>query len=410
MLLFMEQTQTQWIVFQVGSREHYAIPRMLHKNNELLFFVTDIWIKPQSWFARLLSFFKIPFSSRYHPQLSDAKVIHFSAFFLLFDLLSKILIFKPLQTKRDRIVSIFFAGCLFFMPKRSIVIFSYNYVAYHIFRLAQRYNISCILGQIDAGPLAGEINRKLFEECFSGTVKPNKDLYLKYGKKWRKECDYARYIVVNSDWSKKMLISAGIDEEKLRIIPLAYEPPVESVHFNRDFPTIFSEQRPLRVLFMGSLKLLKGIYPLLQAIRELRDHPVEFYLVGGIQIPQYLISDLPAKCHIINRVPKEKTILYYKLCDVMILPTYSDGFAITQLEAQAWKLPIIASLNCARIVEHNKNGILLKEITAKDIKTAILELIDYPDKLKFFSENAIDLHQFSLDSIYRLYKLLIDSK
>lgn len=405
----MKQPQKQWIVFQVGSREHYAIPRMLHKNNELQFFITDIWIKPNSILAKILSFFKIPFSSRYHADLHNAKVIHFSYLFLIYDSLYKVLFIRPLLGNRDRLASVLFATCVYFLRKHTKIIFSYNYVAYNIFRIARRYSIPCILGQIDAGPKAGEINRKLFQECFSEAIKPNKDLYLCYGKKWRKECDYARYIVVNSEWSKKMLISAGIDEEKLRIIPLAYEPPVESNHFTRDFSAIFSEQRPLRVLFMGSLKLLKGINPLLQAIRELSKHPVEFFLVGGIQIPQYLISDLPSNCHIINRVPKEKTVWYYKQCDVMILPTYSDGFAITQLEAQAWKLPIIASLNCARIVEHNKNGILLKDITVKEIKEAILELIEHPDKLKYFSENAVDMQQFSLDNIYKQYKLLIGS-
>ncbi|MGC8802336.1 MAG: glycosyltransferase family 4 protein [Bacteroidales bacterium] len=403
----MTQSQYQWVVFQVGSREHYAIPRMFHKKQELLVFVTDIWVRPDSWLAWLLRIFKIPFNTRYHYELKNARVIHFSYLFLLIDVLSKFGFLRRL-INRDKIASLVFASCVWFLPDRKLVVFSYNYVAYYLFKLLQRKNIPCILGQIDAGPKAGEINRRLFQECFSNKVKPEEDLYLSYGKKWQKECEWAQAIVVNSEWSKKMLIAAGIGEKKMKVIPLAYSQPEASRSFERDFPKAFSEQRPLRVLFMGSLKLLKGIYPLIQAIHNLKNLPVEFYLVGSIRIPFYLIDNLPPNCHIVNRVAKEKTNDYYKFCDVMILPTYSDGFAITQLEAQAWKLPIIASEYCARIISHNKNGLVLNKVDAEAIQTAILEIINNPEKLKYFSANAIDMNEFSLEKIYEQYKQLLE--
>jgi glycosyltransferase involved in cell wall biosynthesis len=47
---------------------------------------------------------------------------------------------------------------------------------------------------------------------------------------------------------------------------------------------------------------------------------------------------------------------FYKDADVFVLPTLSDGFAITQLEALAHGLPIIATPNCGRVVEQGKTG------------------------------------------------------
>ena len=37
--------------------------------------------------------------------------------------------------------------------------------------------------------------------------------------------------------------------------------------------------------------------------------------------------------------------------DVFVLPTLSDGFALTQLEAMAHDLPVIATLACGEVVE-----------------------------------------------------------
>ena len=37
-----------WICCQLGSREHYAIPRVLQQNNRLTVLITDAWVRPQS--------------------------------------------------------------------------------------------------------------------------------------------------------------------------------------------------------------------------------------------------------------------------------------------------------------------------------------------------------------------------
>ena len=41
----------------------------------------------------------------------------------------------------------------------------------------------------------------------------------------------------------------------------------------------------MRVLFLGQVNLRKGIARLLEAAQNLRDAPVEFWIVGPVQIP-----------------------------------------------------------------------------------------------------------------------------
>ena len=99
-------------------------------------------------------------------------------------------------------------------------------------------------------------------------------------------------------------------------------------------------------------------------LRLLRGEPIEFWFVGPIQIsiPADLRDD--PKVHWIGSVPHEGTARFYRDADIFLFPTFSDGFGLTQLEAQAWKLPLIATKFCGDVVEDGINGWLLPDITA----------------------------------------------
>jgi hypothetical protein len=58
----------------------------------------------------------------------------------------------------------------------------------------------------------------------------------------------------------------------------------------------------------------------------------------------------------------------------ILFPTLSDGFGLTQLEAQRWKLPIIASGYCGDVVENGHNGIRLEGVTVDSICSALTDV------------------------------------
>src|SRR4051812_18289262 len=60
-----------WICCQLGAREHYAIPRALHRANRLDRLLTDCWVKPRSLHAATGI---APLSDRYHQDLGSATV------------------------------------------------------------------------------------------------------------------------------------------------------------------------------------------------------------------------------------------------------------------------------------------------------------------------------------------------
>ena len=56
---------------------------------------------------------------------------------------------------------------------------------------------------------------------------------------------------------------------------------------------------------------------------------------------------------------------------MFVLPTLSDGFAITQLEAMAHGLPVVATPNCGRVVTDGEDGLIVPPADADALASAI---------------------------------------
>jgi len=203
-------------------------------------------------------------------------------------------------------------------------------------------------------------------------------------------------IVVNSMWSHAALVAQGVSAARIKVVPLAYEPSQAASTFRRTYPTAFTRSRPLRALFLGQINLRKGAGPLLEAMRSLRGEPVEFVFVGPLQIsiPRDLRDDPQVRW--IGPVSREGTSQFYRDADVFLFPTFSDGFGLTQLEAQAWKLPVITTKFCGDVVEDEKNGMLLSELNPCAMTTTIRQCLRDPLLLHKLSANSEVAERFRL--------------
>jgi len=87
--------------------------------------------------------------------------------------------------------------------------------------------------------------------------------------------------------------------------------------------------------------------------------------------------------------------------DFHLFPPLSDGFAITQLEAQAYGLPIISSTFCGRVVESGRNGIILEEPNAASIANAVRDCIVNTTRLQQFAAASRLPDEFTIDALAR---------
>lgn len=397
-------SKQRWVCCQIGAREHYSVPRGLQACGCLDHLVTDVWSRSGSLPRALPKRFD-RVRQRFHPELARDKVRSFNAAALAHELgwrlqrrseWDQIIARNDWFQKRarqqlDRIDSKQ-------RPGGTPVLFSYSYAARNIFKLAKQRGWRTVLGQIDPGPveerLVAEEHSRQTQIDASWSPAPES-----YWTAWREECELADQIVVNSRWSQTALEAEGVDARKIQVIPLAYEAPIEASAFERHVPMQFSPRRPLRVLFLGQVILRKGLAALLAAAKLLENEPIEFHMVGSLGIK---LSDADlARPNIkwVGAVPRAEVCGYYQSSDVFLFPTLSDGFGLTQLEAQAWKLPLITSRNCARVVKPGVNGLLLNEVSCEETAAALRFCLNEPGQLAEYSKNSGVASEFALRSI-----------
>jgi len=373
----------KWICCQLGAREHYAVPRALQLSGLLDEFITDLWSK------RL--------RDRFHPSLARAQVTAPNISALTFELKAQATGINGwnLITQRNEWFQQRALDHLQKQPANGTrTVFAYSYAAERIFKFARERGWRTVLGQIDPGPAEEQRIAHLHEEAQQNHWQPAPE---EYWNSWRKECALADQIVVNSSWCSEALLSEGIPAETIRVVPVAYEPTPESIAFQREYPTAFTAERPLRVLFLGQINLRKGIGQLFDAVNLLAGENVEFWFVGPVQID--IPPEIKDRVKWFGVVPRSEVDKYYKDADVFIFPTLSDGFGLTQLEAQSWKLPVVASRYCGDVVSDGVNGVVLEEVSGRAIAQELLKFLHSPETLNVMSANSSVNDRFSLRTL-----------
>ena len=118
----------------------------------------------------------------------------------------------------------------------------------------------------------------------------------------------------------------------------------------------------LAVLFVGSAFQRKGLDRLIPAIQS----DMRLFVVGkGDRISRFKAM---VRAHGLEKNVSFEGITddvktYYALADVVVLPSRSEAFGMSVLEAMACGLPVIVSHNCgiADLICHGENGFVMKD-------------------------------------------------
>lgn len=254
-------------------------------------------------------------------------------------------------------------------------LFIYSTGALEALHVAKRLGMITILDQLDPAQLDERMVREERErwpdwERSGGEVVPEC-----YYDRLRNEWQTADAIVVNSRWSANALLDSGIDSAKVSVIPLAYETeslPSDGIDF-------LNQSNPLKVLWLGQVILRKGIPYLVEAAARLPR--IRFDIVGPIGISDRAVRSAPSNVYFHGKVSRERVIEFYRQSDLMVLPTLSDGFAITQLEAMAYGLPVITTAHCGDVVTDAIDGYVIPIRSSEALAAAVSRLDERRDLL-----------------------------
>lgn len=198
-----------------------------------------------------------------------------------------------------------------------------------------------------------------------------------------KELALADLVVANSSFTKDSLVTAGVAEDRIAVIPYG-APPVRERYHPPKTPFIF--------LSAGTQSVRKGVHYLVQAWRQIA--PVvgsELWLVGAMELPAQYLRDLPGRVVIKPSLPKEELFELYRKSSVLVFPSLAEGFGMVITEAMANGLPVITTTNtCGRdLIAHGRNGFLvpIRDVTA--LANTMQWCLDHPLELVEMGAEAL---------------------
>ncbi len=209
----------------------------------------------------------------------------------------------------------------------------------------------------------------------------------------RREWELADVILCGSAFVVDALAQVGGPAEKCRVVSYGYSSSVT--------PQNFSQREPagkLRVLFVGTVDLRKGVPYLLQAAKIVGTGNAEFRIVGPIGVTDEAVQELAERTTLIGRVPRSQVREHYAWADLFVLPTLAEGSANVCYEAMAHRLPVLTTDNAGSVVRDGVDGWIVPARSAEAIAECIVRAAR--DRGQLF-ESGISAHervqQFSWD-------------
>ena len=169
-----------------------------------------------------------------------------------------------------------------------------------------------------------------------------------------------------------IILEIGIDAGKIIEIPAG----IESSWIIDKIKTAGQKRK---FLFVGRYERRKGIEELYVALNEIiKEYDFEFHFVGPIPDNKKIKCNNVIYHGSISETKMMKTI--YDNCDILVVPSYSEGMPNVILEAMASGLSIIATdVGAVNLLISSSAGWLIKPNNKLELKKAMINAIELPE-------------------------------
>jgi len=201
-------------------------------------------------------------------------------------------------------------------------------------------------------------------------------------------------IICVSEFNRRYIAETfGVPLERLAVIRCGIRTDV----FRPGDARAASPSGPLRLLCVARLHEIKGHRYLIEAVAGLRR--------GGVNVDLTLVGDGPEReslerqcrdlgltdaVHVLGFRARDDVLALYRACDVVVLPSLSEGMPIVLMEAMACGKPVVATAvrGVPELVEEKVTGLLCPPADPEALARAVTWVLDHPDEAKAIARRA----------------------
>lgn len=221
----------------------------------------------------------------------------------------------------------------------------------------------------------------------------------------------ATKILPNSIGLKEIIVENKFtNANKLKVIANGSSNGIDCTHYDsslffEDEKTSLKENLGISTkdfvfIFVGRMVGDKGINELVQSFKKLSANldNVKLLLVGPFEknldpLKKVTIEEIDNNKNIIAVGAQKDVRPYFAIANVLVFPSYREGFPNVVMQAGAMGLPsIVTNINgCNEIVIEGENGIIIPMKNAELLYQAMMKMLNEKDKYHLMSKKSRDL-------------------
>lgn len=239
---------------------------------------------------------------------------------------------------------------------------------------------------------------------FTGLVFPTSEGLIQKILIWtdRLTCACATNVNPEGEGVKRDLIAYKITRKPLHVIANGNVNGIDVEYFKpseelRQEAQCIMKERVFTFVFIGRIVRDKGINELVTAFERLykENSAIRLIVVGAFEekldpvLPE--VKGIMQSCPGIEMVGYQKDVRPFLLAsDVLVLPSYREGFPNVVMQAGAMGLPcIVTDINgCNEIIIPNENGIIIPPKNEEALYEAMKYAVEHPEEMKKMGEKA----------------------
>lgn len=198
------------------------------------------------------------------------------------------------------------------------------------------------------------------------------------------------HIIAVSEYTKQKIVdNYGIDPDKIDVVHNAVE--IDEVYFSEPH---YLTQTDKIVLFLGRMTMQKGPEYFLRMAKKVLEKKkrVKFIMAGSGDMTQYIIhhaAELGISNHVLftGFLKGEEIDRVYQMADLYVMPSVSEPFGITPLEAIRNGTPVLISKQSG-VSEVIKNALKVDFWDIDEMANKVLAVLSYPSLHKTLKTQA----------------------
>lgn len=176
------------------------------------------------------------------------------------------------------------------------------------------------------------------------------------------------YFIVPSEFVRNSLLSSGVSADKVFVQPYGIDPEEYGKKSS------YSDEGPLRCIYVGGVKQLKGIGYLLEAFSAIDKNVSTLTVVGAGSIENTCLERYKESASFLGEVLHGEIPSLLRQHDLFLFPSLGDSFGLAPLEAAASGLPLVVSKNVglADYMQDGKEGFIIEPHSSEAIKERVM--------------------------------------